>query len=145
MKPRALGRLRIPTRKLGPSLAALEALLRREHLRDETVLDLRLVAEEVLTNVAKYAYDDAQPHEVELTVARDRGEVMLQFVDDGRPFDPLSAKRPDLSAPERDRSLGGFGLDLVRSLTDGAEYARQGARNVLRLRKRLAARRGDVG
>jgi anti-sigma regulatory factor (Ser/Thr protein kinase) len=52
----------VGTRELGRGLDAIEAALRAEGLRDETVLDLRLVAEEVLTNVAHHAYGDDADH-----------------------------------------------------------------------------------
>jgi len=134
---------RFLTRRLGPSLDALEAALRAAHLPDEAVLDLRLVAEEILTNVAKYGHGDEAEHEVLVRLELAPAEVTLVFADDGRPFDPLAAGPPG-PGPEGDRLAGGLGLELVRALVDSAEYARVGPENVLRLRKRVGGGAGDV-
>ena len=136
-------RFRVGTRQLGPGLAAIEAALRDGRLPEQTVLDLRLVAEEILTNVAKYAHADEAEHWVGVTLELLPGQARLEFTDDGRPFDPLAARAPDL-APGGERPIGGLGLELVRSLVDHAEYARLGSENVLRLKKRVGGGEGDV-
>jgi anti-sigma regulatory factor (Ser/Thr protein kinase) len=131
------GRLRVSTRRLGPGLDALETALRSWDVPAATVLDLRLVAEEVLTNVAKYAHDDGAEHEVRIEVALAVDELVIEFRDDGRPFDPLTAEAPEVE-------VGGLGLVLVRAFVDTAEYARQADENVLVVRKRLGQRPDDV-
>ncbi len=133
---------RVGTRQLGRGLDALEAALRAGRLPEETVLDLRVVAEEILTNVAKYAHADGAEHWVRVRLELLAGEVSLEFTDDGGAFDPL-AERPPVSAGG-ERPLGGLGLELVRSLVDAAEYARRGSENVLTLKKRVGGPEGDV-
>jgi anti-sigma regulatory factor (Ser/Thr protein kinase) len=44
---------------------------------------------------------------------------------------------PSLDAPLGERQVGGLGLHLVRSLMDRLEYKRDGAKNLLTLRKRI--------
>jgi anti-sigma regulatory factor (Ser/Thr protein kinase) len=107
---------RVVTRELGRGLDALEAALRGEG-------------------------DTEHWARVRLTLVP--GEVMLEFTDDGRAFDPLAARPPALGAPA-ERSLGGLGLHLIRSLVDAAEYARLGSANVLTLKKRLGGSDVDV-
>jgi anti-sigma regulatory factor (Ser/Thr protein kinase) len=131
--------LRVGTRELGRGLDALEAALRDARMREETVLDLRIVAEEVLTNVAHYAYDDAEPHWIELRLTLLADAVTLEFTDDGRPFDPLAAAPPALADQSEERAIGGLGIQLMLALVDAAEYARRGSENVLTLTKRLNA------
>ncbi len=93
---------RVATRALGRGLDALEAALRGARPREETVLDLRLVAEEVLTNVAKYGHDDGEEHRVRVRLTLVADEVTLEFTDDGRPFDPLQRRpRPPGRGGER--------------------------------------------
>src|SRR5262245_23364840 len=135
---------RVSTQALGPGLAALEDALRAAGLPDESVLELRLVAEELLVNVADYGHDDGAEHwvRVELELTADR--VTLRFEDDGRPFDPLAAPPPDVAAPVEERDVGGLGVHLVRSLVDHAEYAWVAGRNVLTVRKRLSHPPDDV-
>ena len=100
------------------------------------MIDLRVVAEEVLTNVAKYAYEPGMAPALELSVEIGEAEAELEFRDRGRPFDPLTAAAPDLEQPPGERPLGGLGLALVRALVDEASYAREDGANRLRLVKR---------
>ena len=130
---------RVVTWKLAPALDALEACLRDERLPEAAVLDLRIVAEEVLTNLAKYGHDDGAEHWARLRLTLASGEVTLEFTDDGRPFDPLAAQPPDLEAAGGERSIGGLGIHLLLSLVDAAAYARVGSTNVFTLRKRVGA------
>jgi len=119
------------------ALDRLEACCRAAALAEPIVIDLRVVAEEVLTNVAKYAFAPDTPPALELRVAFAERAATLEFRDRGRPFDPLAAPAPDLDRPPEDRPLGGLGLALVRALVDEARYEREGTANVLRLVKRL--------
>jgi anti-sigma regulatory factor (Ser/Thr protein kinase) len=135
---------RVATTRLVPGLDALESALREERLPEATVLDLRLVAEEVLTNVAKYGHDDGAEHRVRMRLTLDPDEVTLEFTDDGRPFDPVSPKPGDAEAQGEEPSVGGVGLRLVLALMDAAAYARVGAENVLTLKKRLRAADGRM-
>ncbi len=135
---------RVATRELGRGLDALEAALRSASIRDETVLDLRLVAEEVLTNVAHHAYDDAEPHWIQVRLTLLADEATLEFTDDGRPFDPLAKAPRELQADCGERAIGGLGIYLTLALVDAAEYARRGSENVLTLTKRLSAADGGV-
>jgi anti-sigma regulatory factor (Ser/Thr protein kinase) len=130
----------VATRDLGPALDALEHALCSAGVPEPAVLELRLVAEEVLTNVAKYGHGDGAEHVVDVRLTLASGEVRLEFTDDGRPFDPLAAAPPDPGV----REIGGLGIVLIRSLVDALEYARVGSSNVLSVRKRVAGPPGEV-
>ena len=69
----------------------------------------------------------------------DGHRLTLEIEDRGRPFHPLDAPSPDLSAPLRERKLGGLGIHFVKQLMDDVAYARVADINRLRLRKRLDA------
>jgi anti-sigma regulatory factor (Ser/Thr protein kinase) len=127
----------VGTRELGRGLDALEAALRAGGMRDETVLDLRLVAEEVLTNVVHHGFRDDAPHSIRIRLTRSADRVTLEFTDDGPPFDPLSATPGGLPAAGVEPAIGGLGLHLVRALVDAADYVRRGPENVLTLSKQL--------
>jgi serine/threonine-protein kinase RsbW len=131
------------TTRLGNDLAELpaaldwlEAALRAGGVGEAVVGELRLVAEEGLSNVIRYAYADAARHSIEVTVEIGDGEIRLVLRDDGRPFNPLAAPAPDLDAAVEQRRAGGLGIHLLRSLVDRADYWRENDANVLRLIKR---------
>ena len=118
------------------ALDRLEALCRAAGLAEPVVLELRLVGEEVMTNVAKYGFDPGATPAMELLLSVTDHAAVLEFRDEGRPFDPLAQPPPDLDAPVEERPVGGLGLALVRAMVDEARYAREGATNVLRLVKK---------
>jgi anti-sigma regulatory factor (Ser/Thr protein kinase) len=97
----------------------------------ELTLEFRLLGEEALTNVVKYA--DAEAIEVTLDVSET--SVVLEVRDDGRHFDPLRAATPELDASVEDRPLGGLGIHLIQTLTDEVSYERRQQWNVLQLTK----------
>lgn len=63
----------------------------------------------------------------------------MEVEDNGRPFNPLEAPTPDVNMSVADRPVGGLGIYLVRRVMDGLEYRRQQGKNVLVMRKTLAA------
>jgi anti-sigma regulatory factor (Ser/Thr protein kinase) len=119
---------------LASALDRLEGHYRAAAFGAEAVLDLRLVAEELLTNIARYAFEaEAGPVEVRLRISG--ASAALELRDAGRAFDPLAQPAPDLEAPLETRGPGGLGLVLVRALVDEASYRREGRSNVLRIVK----------
>ena len=124
----------------GPAaLDCLEDHCRAAGLAEPIVLDLRVVGEEVLTNLAKYGFEPGEAPATELLLSFTEDAAVLEFRDQGRTFDPLGQPPPDLDAPLAERSVGGLGLILLRALVDEATYAREGTMNVLRLVKRRGA------
>ena len=116
---------------IGPALDELESRLIEVGVSTEHVLEVRLLGEEAITNVVKYASAASMALEVQVT----REEIVVVLRDDGKPFDPSSAKSPDLEASLANRALGGLGIHLIQSLSDAVSYAREEDRNVLRLQQ----------
>lgn len=102
-----------------------------------------LVVEEAVINIMLYAYPEGSGS---LTVELQQGEghlLQLQLEDQGPPFNPLEPRELDLSAPLEERSIGGLGVHLVQSLSDGMSYQRENGNNRLELlfRPRATAHR----
>jgi anti-sigma regulatory factor (Ser/Thr protein kinase) len=116
-------------------LNGIEEFCQARGLAKGSALDVRLVAEEVLTNVIKYAHKEIEERWVELRLLASAESVRLEFRDEGAPFNPLDVPVPDLGARPEERKIGGLGLHLVRSLVDDASYSREGGVNVLVLVK----------
>jgi anti-sigma regulatory factor (Ser/Thr protein kinase) len=121
--------------ELPPTLDWLEAALRTAGIGAAIVGELRLVAEEALSNVIRHGYADSAWHSIEVTLEIGGGEIWLTLRDDGRPFNPLAAPARDPHNPIAERA-GGWGIHLLQSLVDRADYRREGSANVLRLVKR---------
>ena len=100
--------------------------------------ELELVIEEVVVNICQHAYVTS-PGEIELFCATgSSGNVVLEFIDSGKPFDMLTLPAPDLTAEVEQRPVGGLGVPLVRAMVEEANYRRESGRNILRLSVRLA-------
>jgi serine/threonine-protein kinase RsbW len=102
-----------------------------------TLYAINLALDEVMTNVVRHGFDDPAGQELVAEIEVRKEELTTVVTDQGRPFSPLEAPPPDLTAPLSERSLGGLGIHLIRSLMDGVEYRREGQKNVLTLRKRI--------
>ena len=93
-----------------------------------------LVLEEVVTNILKYAYLDAESHQIAIHVELTPEQVILVVEDDGRPFDPARAPVPELTQRLEERTVGGVGIHLVRRMVQLFRYERRGTRNRLEIR-----------
>jgi sigma-B regulation protein RsbU (phosphoserine phosphatase) len=117
-------------------MARLQGMLRARQVPEEAVADCLLIAEEVLVNVALYAYREDLSRRALLEARLCAGEVRLRFVDDGPPYDPLSRPDPDLDLPIAERPVGGLGVYLVKQLASESEYSHDDGRNILTVTRR---------
>src|SRR5262245_12748828 len=121
--------LRNDVASLVEATAELEALLERESVPADVMYACSLALEEIVTNITRHGFADAAAHTIRFAARLTADHVVLQFEDDGRAFDPLAAKPPDLARPIEERPIGGLGIHLVRKLADRVEYERAGDRN----------------
>ena len=97
----------------------------REHgIDDDTAKTLNLAIEEWVANVINYAYPKGIRGHVEMT-ADVRDDVLTVVVKDhGAPFDPTQHAEVDTDAALEDRTIGGLGIHLVRTIMDTMAYER---------------------
>jgi len=118
-------------------LDALERLVVTWTNSDTLGGEVRLMAEEALTNVMKYGFAGPPPAVVaEVVLVVDARDVVLEIRDGGTQFDPLGQPSPDVEAPPESRKEGGLGILLLKSFADDLSYRREGDANVLSLKKR---------
>ena len=98
-------------------------------------MELILVAEELSTNIEKYA-DLPKNSELRVALELSPTSVAMEFSDDGRQFNPLTeSKRSHLGADIESAEIGGLGVHLITQLTDEQSYRYEGGRNCLRVEK----------
>ena len=103
-----------------------------------TQLQLRLAVEEVFVNIASYAYDPSiGPAEVRCDVLDDPLRVVIQFLDHGKPFDPLAKEDADTSEEALMDRIGGLGILLVKETMDEVSYSYEEGKNILTILKKL--------
>ncbi len=120
-----------------PASEAAEAWLKRSDPSPEAEFFLLLAIEELVTNCIKYGYDDTAEHTIVIVLSTANEMLTITVTDDGHPFDPLSAPRPNLALDIQDRPIGGLGIYLLRELADEVAYERRDDRNHLALTKHI--------
>jgi anti-sigma regulatory factor (Ser/Thr protein kinase) len=118
--------------------AQAESWLQSNHATPHALNLVLLAIEELVLNCIDYGYDDDKVHTITIVLSLDDQTLTITVIDDGHPFNPLTAPSPDLSLQVKDRSIGGLGIYLLRQLSDHIEYQRRDGVNRLTITKRLA-------
>ena len=98
-----------------------------------TIQKMSIILDELLNNTISYGFDDANDHEIHLSIESNDDHVTLKISDDGIPFNPFAHSAPDTSLSIEEREIGGLGVMLVKQLTDSQAYQRLSGRNVITL------------
>jgi len=97
------------------------------------VTEIEVAVEEVVANIVMHGYpNEAGPIRLACGTDADAGFV-LEFVDQGVPFDVDTAPAPNLDGDLSERPVGGLGIFLLKNLMDDVRYRREGTRNILTL------------
>ena len=117
--------------------AAIETLAEEENWSPDVTFQIGLAIEELGVNIVNYGHDDGKAHEIKIVISSENEAITVEIEDDGHAFNPLcDAPEPDLNAAVEDRTVGGLGIHLVRSMMDEVHYQRQQDKNCLTLVKR---------
>jgi anti-sigma regulatory factor (Ser/Thr protein kinase) len=115
------------------ALDAIEAHLVEAGAGMAEAMQLRLVAEEIVTNIARCAWPEGEERQflvvLEAVPGAEGLAVRLTTIDDGAAFDPTAQRAPDIAADLEDRPIGGLGMFLVREMTDAQRYLRADGEN----------------
>jgi serine/threonine-protein kinase RsbW len=106
-------------------------------LDDDQTFALQMAVDEACANVIEHAYGGETDGTISIHCQTLNDDVVVTIHDYGRPFDPKSIPRPDITAPLEKRQNGALGLYLMEKLMDSVEWefdAEKG--NKLTLRKR---------
>ena len=133
-------------------LAELRAFVRARAAAAEVdpnaTSDLVQAIDELACNAIEHGYRGRRGT-IELTLEVGDGVMRARLRDSAPPFDPRTAPEPRLDLPIDRRPLGGMGIHLARTLTDGMDHRiLPGGGNEVVLTKRLgptATPEGDDG
>ena len=106
---------------------------RGQGLPDKRIHEIELVVEEALVNIFNYAYPKGDGEVTVICRTGQEGRLIIETVDKGLPFDPLSREDPDLTLDIAERKIGGLGVFLMKTLMDEVRYRREDDKNVLTL------------
>jgi serine/threonine-protein kinase RsbW len=134
------------TFRVTASLAALAAVRHfvaatgaRFGLQEDAVVDVVQAVDEAVTNIVTHGYGQ-HPGPVEIEMACVSGDLIVRLSDEAPHFDPTALPATGL-APHAGAISGGWGIRMMRTLTDRMSYrVLPAGGNELTLVKTLKAR-----
>ncbi len=101
-------------------------------------MQIDVAIDELFSNIAFYAYNpDVGPATVRVEVAEDPLAVIITFIDNGAPYDPLAKDDPDITLSAEERDIGGLGIFMVKKTMDDVTYEYKDGQNILKIKKHL--------
>lgn len=91
-----------------------------------------VAVDEIVSNIARYS--GATELSVACTVTEK--EVVVQFTDDGAPYDPTKKDDPNITLDAEQREVGGLGIFMVKKTMDKVFYENKEQKNILTIKKR---------
>ena len=99
---------------------------------------LDVAVEEIFVNIAHYAYPEHNGQAtVRCCVGGDPLQVTIQFLDNGKPFNPLKKPDADITLSAEERAIGGLGILMVKKSMDAVDYAYEDGKNILTIKKNI--------
>ena len=104
----------------------------------KVLFQIELAVEEIYTNITSYAYHPKNGKAtINCAVEENPLRVTIQFLDSGKPFDPLAKEDADTSEQALLERTGGLGIFLVKKNMDDVEYTYEDGKNILKISKAL--------
>lgn len=101
-------------------------------------MQIDIAIDELFGNIAHYAYNpEVGPATVRVEVIEEPLAVVITFIDNGIPYDPLEKADPDITLSAEERELGGLGIYMVKKTMDDISYEYKDGQNILRIRKSI--------
>ena len=114
----------------------VEACCGAEGVGEEVRCKIMLALDEAVANVISHAFNDVpRPHLIRVRLDITAELLVAEVIDNGRQFDPTTAPNPDLTLPLEQRTPGGLGIHLMRSVMDRLQYRHEDGKNTLRMEK----------
>ncbi len=126
------------TEQLDTVLGFLENELEGLHCPIKTCNQILIAAEEIFVNIAHYAYrPDVGDATIRCQVGSDPVQITIEFLDSGKPYDPLKNDDPDVTLAAEDRQIGGLGIFMVKRMMDHVQYEYADGKNIFTIQKTI--------
>ena len=104
----------------------------------KTQIQVDIAIDELFGNIANYAYNlEIGVATVRIEVTEDPLAVVITFIDNGVPYDPLAKSDPDVTLSAEKRQIGGLGIYIVKKSMDNISYEYTDGMNILTIRKNI--------
>lgn len=102
-------------------------------------MQIDIAIDELFGNIAHYAYNpDIGEATVRVEVVEEPLSVIITFIDNGVPYDPLKKEDPDITLSADEREVGGLGIYMVKKTMDDITYEYKNGQNILAIKKNLS-------
>ena len=126
------------TENLEKVLAFVDKHLEEKECAIKVQMQIDVAVEELFVNIAQYAYDsDTGMVTIQVEIQEEPLAVMITFIDNGVPYNPLAKEDPDITLAAEERQIGGLGIYMVKKTMDDITYEYKDGQNILRIRKQL--------
>ncbi|MEE0879698.1 MAG: SpoIIE family protein phosphatase [Treponemataceae bacterium] len=123
-----------PSMETVPQVADfMEAEMEKLEVSPKISMKLMIAIDEIYSNIVRYS----GATEATVSIEKANNTLKLYFKDNGKPYNPLDAKDPDITASAEDRNIGGLGVFMVKKMLDNVEYKYVDNFNILTLTKNL--------
>ena len=124
----------VPSMETVPQVAEfMEAEMEKFEISPKISMKMLIAIDEIYSNIVRYS----GATEAIVSIKKSDNTLKLQFKDNGKPYNPLDSKEPDITASAEDRSIGGLGIFMVKKMLDKVEYKYVDNYNILTLTKNL--------
>ena len=101
-------------------------------------MQIDIAIDELFGNIAHYAYNpEIGSATVRVEVIEDPLSVVITFIDNGIPYDPLKKEDPNTTLSEDEREIGGLGIFMVKKTMDDIIYEYKDGQNRLTIVKKI--------
>ena len=112
----------------------VEQALEEQGISMKIQMQISIAVEEIYVNIARYAYHpEIGQATVRCAVGGNPLQVTIQFLDSGKPFDPLAKPDADTTLSAEERDIGGLGILMVKKSMDDVVYEYRDGCNILTL------------
>ncbi|MFI3171162.1 MAG: ATP-binding protein [Eubacteriales bacterium] len=104
----------------------------------KAIMQTSIAVEEIYVNIAHYAYNpDVGEATIRCSVDEEPLRVSIQFLDSGKPYNPLEKEDADITLTAEEREIGGLGILMVKKSMDEVTYEYEAGKNILTIHKNL--------
>ena len=87
----------------------------------------QIAMDEIFSNIVYYS----EAQNAAVTVTQQKKGLTLTFEDDGKAYNPMTAKEPDVTQPMEEREAGGLGIFMVKKMASNMQYQNENGKNRL--------------
>jgi len=101
-------------------------------------MQIDIAIDELFGNIAHYAYNtEVGNATVRVEISEAPLAVIITFIDNGVPYDPLGKDDPDITLSAEEREIGGLGIYMVKQSMDEITYEYKDGQNILKIKKNI--------